>query len=129
MSVNQATNHGKKYSQIFKKGFGLWKDDFDAMAIKTVLKALLAKFAPMSIEMQKAVIADQGVINDHETEDITYVDNEPMQIDKVQERVTIMLQEASTLDELDKVTGKAELTPEQLKLYDEKKEELKNGKR
>jgi len=45
------------------------------MALKTVIKLLLSKFAPLSIEMQRAVITDQSIINDVETEDVTYVDN------------------------------------------------------
>ncbi len=32
-----------------------WTTDFDAMARKTVLKQLLSKFAPMSVEMQDAL--------------------------------------------------------------------------
>ena len=44
------------------------------MATKTIIKLLLSKYAPLSIEMQKAVIADQSVINDAETLDVDYVD-------------------------------------------------------
>jgi recombination protein RecT len=128
MSLDQVKAHGTKFSQTFKKGFGLWKDDFDSMAIKTVLKLLLSKFAPLSIEMQKAVIADQSVINNAETEDVTYVDNEETVIDKEAERVTIMINQASSLTDLDKITDKVELNQEQLLAYDLKKGEFKNGK-
>lgn len=75
MTKEELLKHGTKYSQSFQKGFGLWKDDFDAMASKTVLKLLLSKFAPLSIEMQMAVISDQAVINNFETSDVNYVDN------------------------------------------------------
>ena len=74
--------HGLKYSQTFRKGYGLWKDDFDAMAAKTVLKALLSKYAPLSIEMQRAVVVDQAIINDTEATDITYADNEPKSLEE-----------------------------------------------
>lgn len=77
MTVDQLKKHGTQYSQSFKKGFGLWKDNFDAMASKTVLKLLLSKYAPLSVDMQKAIVSDQAVINDAETEDVTYVDNNP----------------------------------------------------
>lgn len=74
--VDKIEGHAKRYSKNFAKyGTGLWKDDFDAMARKTVLKALLSRYAPLSIEMQKAVITDQSVIKDVETEDVEYVDN------------------------------------------------------
>jgi recombination protein RecT len=74
MTSEELKKHGTKFSQTFKKGFGLWKDDFDSMAIKTVIKLLLSKFAPLSVDMQRAVITDQAVINDAEAQDVTYVD-------------------------------------------------------
>ena len=43
------------------------------MAQKTVLKLLLNRYAPLSIEMQKAIQADQAVINDDGS--YSYVDN------------------------------------------------------
>ena len=72
MTVEEIQGHGKRFSKTF--GNGVWKTDFDAMACKTVLKLLLSKFAPLSIEMQKAVIADQAIIKDAETMDVDYVD-------------------------------------------------------
>jgi recombination protein RecT len=73
MTVDEITAHGKKYSKTF--GNGVWKNDFNAMAQKTCLKLLLSKYAPMSIEMQKAVIADQAVIKNVEDMEVEYVDN------------------------------------------------------
>jgi recombination protein RecT len=55
----EVENHAKKYSQTFKKGFGVWKDDFNAMAKKTVLKLLLSKFGILSTELQTALVSDQ----------------------------------------------------------------------
>lgn len=76
MTVDELNNHGLRFSQTYKKGFGLWKDDFDSMARKTVIKLNLSKNAPLSVEMQKAVVTDQALVNDAETEDVEYVDNE-----------------------------------------------------
>ncbi|BCB04791.1 hypothetical protein KH172YL63_29240 [Bacillus sp. KH172YL63] len=56
--------HRKKFS---KSDFG-WKNDWDAMAMKTVLKNLLSKWGILSVEMQKAVIEDN---EDRELKDIT----------------------------------------------------------
>lgn len=75
MTIEDLQKHGKKFSQTFKRGFGLWKDDFDSMAQKTVIKLLLSKFAPLSIEMQKAIITDQSFIKNAETDDVEYIDN------------------------------------------------------
>ena len=63
------------------------------MARKTVLKLLLSKYAPKSIQMQQALTFDQAVIkNDLTTADniedaeVTYVDNEqPSAKDKLAE--------------------------------------------
>lgn len=60
--VAKVKAHGKRFSQTFKKDFGLWKDDFDSMAKKTVLKNLLSKWGVLSIEMQNAVKFDQSTI-------------------------------------------------------------------
>jgi len=73
MTVDEITAHGKKYSKTFNNG--VWKNDYNAMAQKTCLKLLLSKYAPMSIEMQKAVIADQSIIRDVENMEVEYVDN------------------------------------------------------
>ena len=71
--IEQVDKHGKRFSQTYKKGYGLWKDDFDSMAKKTVLKMLISKWGILSIEMQNAVKFDQAVIREDQPE---YVDNE-----------------------------------------------------
>lgn len=75
MSVDELKKHGKKYSQSYRQGKGVWIDNFEAMAEKTVTKLLLAKKAPLSIELQRAINADQAVINSIDG-DYRYVDNE-----------------------------------------------------
>lgn len=73
MTVDEVQTHGKKYSKTYSNG--TWAKDFDAMACKTVLKLLISKYAPLSIEMQKAVVADQSIIRNFEEMDVEYVDN------------------------------------------------------
>jgi recombination protein RecT len=103
MSIDQLKAHGSKYSKTFGNKSGLWNTDFDAMASKTVLKLLLSKFAPLSIDMQRAVITDQAMINDAETVDVTYVDNDEPKIDKEAERITLMINDATNMDQLMKL--------------------------
>lgn len=74
--------HGKRFSQTFKRNFGLWTDDFDSMGKKTVLKALLNRWGILSIEMQDAIKFDQGVIRDVDGTEIDYVDNEPVLVEE-----------------------------------------------
>lgn len=72
-----AEKHGKQYSKAYQKNYGPWKDDFDAMALKTVVKNGLAKWGILSIEMQTALAVDQGEIIEGEA--VRYpdaVDNE-----------------------------------------------------
>lgn len=126
MNMEDLKKHGVKYSQTFKKDFGLWKDNFEAMAIKTVLKLLLSKFAPLSIDMQQAVITDQSIVNDPEAQDVTYADNEEAAIDKEAERVVLMIQGAKTLEDLKAI--EPHVKDEQLDLYTVKLDELKTKK-
>ena len=81
MTIEEVKEHGLRYSQSFKKGYGVWVDNFDAMALKTVLKLLLSKQAPLSVEMQKAILADQAVIEDVDG-DFQYTDNDIVEIEK-----------------------------------------------
>lgn len=71
MSLEELKDHATKYSQTYKKGFGVWVDNFDAMAKKTVLKLILSKYGPLSIDMQKAIELDQQDSNGN------YADNRP----------------------------------------------------
>lgn len=102
MSTAELKQHGLKFSQTYKKGFGLWKDDFESMALKTVLKLLLSKFAPLSVEMQTATIVDQSIVNDADTLDITYADNLATDegFDPVRDRIEILILKAETTAEL-----------------------------
>lgn len=70
--------HAKRYSKTYTHKNGKWNTDFEAMASKTVLKLLLSKYGILSVDMQlqQAIIADQGVIKDADTLDIDYVDGE-----------------------------------------------------
>jgi recombination protein RecT len=102
MTVEELKSHGLKYSQTFKKGFGKWKDEFDAMARKTVVKLLLSKYAPMTVEMETAQLADQAVVKD---DGYDYTDNQKESFDDVNDskenaRVLAHITNAKTIDEL-----------------------------
>lgn len=76
-SREQMEEHAKKYSMSYRNGWNssLWKSDFDKMAYKTMLRQLISKYGPMSVEMEKAYVGDQSVIDDNGNPD--YVDNVP----------------------------------------------------
>jgi recombination protein RecT len=102
MSKAELEAHGKKYSQTYKRGGGLWASDFDSMAKKTCLKQLLSKYGILSIEMQRAQTFDQAVVkNDLISEnvdeaDIEYVDNNPEEARR--QAMKEAMQEAEVVD-------------------------------
>lgn len=86
MTKAEVEKHAGRYSQAFKsstkakegggKAFDTpWESDFDLMAQKTALKLLLSKFAPLSTEMQEAVVADQSV---DDGTGRSYIDHDPL---------------------------------------------------
>lgn len=81
-SREQMDEHAKKYSQSYRKGWdsSLWKSDFDKMAYKTMLRQLISKYGPMSVDMERAYVGDQSVIGDNGNVD--YIDNIPDEPEK-----------------------------------------------
>jgi recombination protein RecT len=82
MTVDEVKAHAKKFSQTYRAGSGIWVDNFDAMAKKTVLKQLLSKWSPKSVAPAKQF--DQAVVkinpdegqNDIEDAEVVFVDND-----------------------------------------------------
>lgn len=56
--------HAKRYSQSYRNDSDIWRDQFHAMAIKTVTSNTLRKWGPLSVQLQRAVAADQAIIKD-----------------------------------------------------------------
>ena len=67
MTLEEMQAHAKRYSKSYSGGTDKWGlADFNVMAEKTVLKRLLSKFGPLSIEsvqMSQALSNDGGVIS------------------------------------------------------------------
>lgn len=63
-SKEKMQEHAKQYSQAYRtdlrKGWAnsFWSKDFDAMAIKTMLRQLISKWGAVSVEMQTALESD-----------------------------------------------------------------------
>lgn len=71
----QCEKHAKRYSKSYGNGKSTdnWTNMFDTMAEKTVMKQLLSKYAPLSVELQKAIVYDQATVNQDGS--YQYVDN------------------------------------------------------
>lgn len=86
MTAEEIEKHATRYSQSYRskyKDSSLWSTDKDAMAKKTVLKLLLNRFAPLSVDMKNAVIADQSVL--HGDGRLEYVDNTKSELAQIAE--------------------------------------------
>lgn len=60
MTKEECLAHGRRYSKTFNNG--TWKENPDAMCLKTVIKLLLSKYGILSTEMQRAIKFDQAVV-------------------------------------------------------------------
>lgn len=110
MTVEEVKAHAQKFSQTYRKNIGPWKEMFEQMAQKSVLKRLLTKWAPKSIEMQQIAMFDQAVIkgdiNDMGNAQTVYADNPN---NKVEDAVAEEVVDAS--ETIDTETGEV-LQPE-----------------
>lgn len=50
--------HAKRYSKAWSKADSPWYTNFDAMALKTVLKTIISKYGVMSVEFANAIAND-----------------------------------------------------------------------
>ena len=68
--------HGLRYSQTYKKGYGLWVTNPESMFLKSVIKNLIVKYAPKSIELNDAIVKDQASFSgDINNQKVEYLDN------------------------------------------------------
>ncbi len=104
--------HGVKYSKSFRSG--PWQTEYDKMAMKTVMKALLnSGEAPLSIDMQNALKADQAVITNvesNESFETNYPDNPieeakiiPTQEEEEKARILSLIENTKKLSDLEKL--------------------------
>lgn len=81
MSKAAVDQHARKYSQSYRydinkgKKSSKWTTDFEAMALKTVIKLLLSKWGILSVDMQRAIQDDQKTFDEEGNGD--YGDNKP----------------------------------------------------
>ena len=117
MTHEEINAHAKKYSQTYrtyldKKAKGqwaqsVWAENFEAMALKTVIKLLLSKQALLSVEMQQAVLADQAVVKDVENQEFNYTDN-------IQEAEFLAVVDETTFEQCKQSIANGETTLQEL---------------
>ena len=81
-SKEQMDAHAKKYSVSYRKGWSssFWASDFDAMALKTMIRQIVSKWGMMSVEMETAYQNDMAVQD--ENGNPVYIDNVPDEPEK-----------------------------------------------
>lgn len=81
-SKDQMDAHAKKYSASYRKGWSssFWSSDFDAMALKTMLRQLISKWGMMSVDMETAYQNDMAI--EDENGNPLYIDNVPDEPEK-----------------------------------------------
>jgi len=52
MTTEDMLRHAQTFSKSFSRSSSVWKTNFDAMGLKTVIKQLISKYGIMSIDMQ-----------------------------------------------------------------------------
>lgn len=62
-TIEKVRAHAKKFSKSYSNKSSAWASDFDAMAVKTVLRNLLSRWGYLSVQMQQAM-AIEGSEND-----------------------------------------------------------------
>ena len=135
LTKEEVEAHAKEYSKSFNKREGFWKNKFDAMAMKTLLKLLLDKFAPKTTELQRALKYDQAVIKDFEGEKLYYGDNpsteetdEHRNTKEIEARVSHHIRTSKTVEKLEECYE--DLTTDVLRnKYEAKLKRLKNAKK
>ena len=95
-SKEQMEEHAKRYSQSYRKGWSssFWVSDFDAMALKTMLRQLISKWGMMSVDMETAFQKDMAV--EDENGNPIYIDNVP---DEPEKAVDVMADVVDTTGE------------------------------
>lgn len=132
MSIEEVEAHAKKYSQSYKSGFGMWKDNFDKMALKTVTKLHLnSGQAPLSLQMETAIKVDQAVLQDDQGTTVEYSDHEVVEVDEELTRISNFIDNATTESDLEMISDSygGDLPEELKEKYADKLKSLKTAKK
>lgn len=63
-TVEKVISHAKKFSKSYNSGAAIWKQNFDEMAQKTVMRNLISKWGVMSVDLQRAIDLDNADLAD-----------------------------------------------------------------
>lgn len=104
-SKEQMEAHAKKYSASYRQGWSssFWSSDFDAMALKTMLRQLISKWGMMSVDMETAYQHDMSV--EDEDGNPIYIDNVPDEPEKAVDVMADVVVDAEVVEETTNATN------------------------
>jgi len=103
--------HAKRYSKSYEHELSIWKTNFDEMALKTVLKALLSTYGILSVDMIAGFSSEATDIEEEIGREIAFEANQGEVID-------ITAQKTKTSESAKKEASKNEATPEEISIFD-----------
>lgn len=74
-SKEKVTSHAQRYSKSYNSSSSPWKNNFDEMALKTMLRNLLSKYGVMSVELMNAFGSDTGDDRSYEAQTQDEIDD------------------------------------------------------
>lgn len=90
MTRLRVEQHAQKYSKSYSTPNSVWKSEFDAMALKTVVRGLLSHWGYLSVEMMDAMTEEDEDIADKTLKDIQQKGNkQPIHFDNVENATEI----------------------------------------
>lgn len=116
MTDAEVRKHAERFSKTFKTKGSAWDTDYSAMCQKTVLKKLISKYAPLSIDNLQQVVQEDDIFEATDTEPIydgiDPVDNTNEGVDRpARDETPITYEDLKTLYRMKKVTS---LTKEEI---------------
>lgn len=73
-TLDEVLNHAKKHSKTYGKSDSTWNTDQPEMCKKTLIRHLIGKYGPVSVDYQRAEAVDEEIYSDLSTEPAEYKD-------------------------------------------------------
>lgn len=90
---SEVLEHAKKYSKTYGKTGSAWTTDEEDMCCKTVLRQLIGKYGPVSVDYQRAEAVDEEVYSDISNAPTEYVDATYVPSESEREKLTQLVNE------------------------------------
>lgn len=101
----KVTAHAKRFSKAWIKQDSPWHTNFDAMALKTVIRNIISKYGVMSVEFANAVVSDSSVDERIEAEVAENANTIPLAITEAQPKLEVQQEEDSQTDAVEGETA------------------------